>query len=334
MAKCVSIDQHKDEEGRSQAFCDGRIQYIYRRASESRKYQAPGQDYLTFCTYEKGLAFAVCDGVGQSFCGQLAAAFLGNKLVKESDWIYANILRGESQAAEAMTRFLNQQKEEGQTLVATFALPATMSSLVKAALEGSRRYGSETMLVYGFLEHGAPQTNETEPPQLWLVWLGDTQAQILTRTGELIDLHATWTTKERWSTTNGVKGTDIVHLWHGDAQKIGRIIVYSDGIGAIVDKLATLVQEPERLLAAIEEISQAADSDDISLLDIDLLSGAEEASILSGTEVEVPNHKASAAAAGTAKQLPAQPQSPVEWEVVIVVLITVAIFVAIWLHNR
>ncbi len=245
--------------------------YMYRRSSESRGHNAPGQDYLTFDSTENGLAFVVCDGVGQSFCGDLAAKFLGDVLVQRSASIYEEILRnGDNQQAN-MTSLLNELQEAGQQCVQSFSLPDDMPPMVRQALEGQREYGSETMFVYGYLEHA--EANPEREPQLWLFWLGDAEVQLYSPEGEPIPIaEANWTAQERWSTTRGIRGSDQVHMWQWPADEIGRILVYSDGLAGLADRLYELVEQPHELEAQIDQASQAPKSDDISFMDIALTS--------------------------------------------------------------
>ena len=49
----------------------------YRRSADTRTTDDLGQDYLTFYERENTFAFALCDGVSQSFYGGLAARMLG-----------------------------------------------------------------------------------------------------------------------------------------------------------------------------------------------------------------------------------------------------------------
>ena len=55
--------------------------YAYNRSADSQAHHDKGQDYLTFHENGKRLVFALCDGVSQSFYGDLAAYLLGDALV-------------------------------------------------------------------------------------------------------------------------------------------------------------------------------------------------------------------------------------------------------------
>src|SRR5579872_1879110 len=59
---------------------------LYQRCREARTQNLPGQDYARALSAPAGntLAFCVCDGVGSSYKGDFAAAFLAERLV---DWL-------------------------------------------------------------------------------------------------------------------------------------------------------------------------------------------------------------------------------------------------------
>jgi hypothetical protein len=86
-----------------------------------------------------------------------------------------------------------------------------------------RAYGSESMFVAGRIELGEPE------PWVALCWLGDSPVAAVDIDGELLDLGPQGHTSERWNATKGVKGE--VHSWVGEAQRIARVLGYSDGLG-------------------------------------------------------------------------------------------------------
>ncbi|MCC6905159.1 MAG: hypothetical protein IT326_04890, partial [Anaerolineae bacterium] len=61
------------------------VRYAYSRSSDSMASQIEGQDYLCFQHNDQKLDFVVCDGVGSSFCGNLAARILGDNLL---EWLW------------------------------------------------------------------------------------------------------------------------------------------------------------------------------------------------------------------------------------------------------
>src|ERR1043165_8546798 len=66
--------------------------YLYFRSAESFANLAPSQDFLTFQHADDTFVFAVCDGVGQSFFGDVASRLLGDLL---TDWLCSPAMRAE-----------------------------------------------------------------------------------------------------------------------------------------------------------------------------------------------------------------------------------------------
>ncbi len=244
------------------------ITYLYTRSNESRTHNTEGQDYLTFSHNEYAVSFAVCDGVGQSFCGNLAAKFLGDELVRWLDKTKLGL--DESGQAQQLTGLLKELTTPGQEKIQTYPLPEDTPPLVQQALEGQRGYGSETMFVCGRLEFSPDPMDLRKPGRLFLYWLGDTEVQVFDRKDRPINIGAEWTTQERWSTTKGIKGANSVHVWGSRLDEISHIIIYSDGLASVADQLYELVKTPKRLQEQVEELYNAPESDDISLIDIQL----------------------------------------------------------------
>src|SRR5215210_3778356 len=65
--------------------------YAYARSADTRTAGDPGQDYLTFRYDDTTFAFALCDGVSQSFFGDLSARLLGDALL---EWVWQDLPAG------------------------------------------------------------------------------------------------------------------------------------------------------------------------------------------------------------------------------------------------
>lgn len=201
----------------------GTALYLYARSGDSVDAETIGQDYVTFRYGEHDLAFAVCDGVGQSFMGDLAARLLGDGLI---DWLWSLDAQPESAEAfaEAVTGALNALTAAGAAqAVLDFRLPGSLPPLVVAALEMQRKYGSESMFVAGRLALGGAD------PWAALCWLGDSPVAAIDIDGELVDLGPRGRTAERWNAASGVRGQ--VHTWVSSAERIARVAGYTDGLG-------------------------------------------------------------------------------------------------------
>ncbi|NDJ51635.1 MAG: protein phosphatase 2C domain-containing protein [Chloroflexi bacterium] len=230
----------------------GTALYLYARSADSVAAETVGQDYITFQYNNSNLSFAVCDGVGQSFMGDLAARLLGDALI---DWLW-EIERPESdeafseQVGEALDDFTKDTAEQ----VAEFALPPELPPIVKQALEMQRDYGSEAMFV------AARVCLDAAVPWIAICWLGDAPVAAIDIDGRLMDLGPKGGTAERWNATTGAKGT--VHTWVGDAKHVARVAGYTDGLG--VEKVPT----DEDLAKMMQNWLTSPPIDDAALFDI------------------------------------------------------------------
>jgi hypothetical protein len=199
----------------------GTAMYLYARSNDSVHAQTVGQDYLAFRYDPLNLAFAVCDGVGQSFMGDLAARLLGEGLI---EWLWALDTQPESTESfsQATGDALNALTVEAGPEVAAFNLPASLPPILVQALEMQRDYGSESMFVAGRL------ALDGASPWAALCWLGDSPVAAIDIDGELVDLGPKGHTSERWNARTGVKGE--VHTWVGDTDQVARVAGYTDGL--------------------------------------------------------------------------------------------------------
>ena len=107
----IQLDQHGETPLNNLATPFGVIRYLYSRSADSVAQETSGQDYLAFRYDEERVTFALCDGVGQSFMGELAARFLGERLV---DWLWKYEGPSDPVAFGAAVRmFLNHLQSHG-----------------------------------------------------------------------------------------------------------------------------------------------------------------------------------------------------------------------------
>lgn len=232
----------------------GTALYLYARSADSVDAHTIGQDYVTFRYGERDLAFAVCDGVGQSFMGDLAARLAGNGLV---DWLWEIERPADSEAfAQAVTAALNALTAHSAEQVRAFKLPEGLPPILEQALEVQRQYGSESMFVAGRIALADAD------PWIALCWLGDSPVAALDIAGELVDLGPRGHTSERWNTLTGVKGT--VHTWVGSAERVARVAGYTDGLGM------EHVPTDADLARLMERWATQPPADDASLFDVRL----------------------------------------------------------------
>lgn len=218
---CIRLEQGVETPLTTLGTPFGTALYLYARSNDSVAAGTVGQDYLAFCYDDHNLTFAVCDGVGQSFMGDLAARVLGDGL---NEWLWSLDEPPEDAESfsEQVTDALNRLTEAGREAVASFRLPDHLPPILVQALDQQRQYGSESMFVAGRLALNG------ERPWLALCWLGDSPVAAIDFDGELVDLGPRGHTSERWNATSGVKGQ--IHTWVGSAEHVARVAGYTDGL--------------------------------------------------------------------------------------------------------
>src|SRR5579885_2646318 len=125
--------------------------YAYARAAETAGAGELGQDYLAFAVDETAFVFALCDGVSQSFYGDLAARLLGDALC---DWLAAagSIAHDRAAVAHELTAHLEELTGEATRSLANQPLPETVPRRVRDVLVQKRGLGSESTFVCGRIE--------------------------------------------------------------------------------------------------------------------------------------------------------------------------------------
>ena len=231
--------------------------YAYSRSADSRNAGDPGQDYLTILEDGNRLVFVLCDGVSQSFYGDLAARLLGDGL---ADWLDALAIGNNPfNLEQAVVKFLNTLTETASVEVRNYVLPDNIPVMLQKVLEKKRSLGSESTFVAGLLD----QTTH----QYVFVWMGDSRLRFWDKNGEkTASLGETFLTRERWSSHKGPVGQ--VHVFIGDLSNLQRVLAYSDGF-AQLDRLFKLRSPSQRAInELITDSCKLPASDDISFLEI------------------------------------------------------------------
>jgi hypothetical protein len=220
----------------------------YARARESRQARGLGQDFLAFAADSRRLAFAVCDGVGQSFYGDLAARVVGEALVR---WLFSDQCRGADGdgVSQRLSAFLHQLRDRAAAQVAAQELPADAPALLRGVLETQRQRGSETMLAAGLIELGPLAENGG---QLLLVWLGDCRLRVWHGAEEHTEtLGIGVSTSERWSSVAGSVGTPHHDLASFTRDRPLTLVAYSDGLADLdICSARTIGPESDALMAS------------------------------------------------------------------------------------
>ncbi|MDM5154692.1 hypothetical protein QUF88_12870 [Bacillus sp. DX1.1] len=230
--------------------------YSYCRAKEAQELNEIGQDFLAFQTRGNSFIFVLCDGVGMSFHGEIAAKFLGTKLVK----LFETCSDKEQDFSMFLYKCLQDWKKEATEEVKAFQLPKETPWLLRDVLEEKRNHGSESMFIGGKIEV-IPNQDEVN---LILVAHGDSFLQLFQENKKCMDLiEYERKTENRWSTHRGMIGGELQIISKTLSRKeVNRIVIHSDG-------LAPLLQYNfEEVTEEIKRAQSSPTSDDISFLDI------------------------------------------------------------------
>ena len=267
MNKKIVIPQEEDTFPTNINMANYAYRYAYIRSTDSRTYEDPGQDYLVFVPEEQSFTFALCDGVSQSFFGNLGAQFLGEKLVQ---WLLSNELvfeRGRLQAS--LSNYLVDLTRESEQRIEQYVLPESVPSMLKDVLEKKRGHGSESTFVCGRIDF---PSSDFLNGRVFFAWMGDSRLRFWRDNIESTDeLVGEFNTRQRWSTKKGPIGGDP-NVFISDLGKIQdnscitKVLTYSDGIAGIDDKESYV---PQRMLIDImTRAMESPTSDDISYLEI------------------------------------------------------------------
>jgi hypothetical protein len=232
------------------------VRYLLDRSSDEAAPAESSQDYLVIQSTPGALCFAVTDGVGSSFRGELAAQLLATRLVDMLTKLPA--VPAESRMADELTRGLHDLTAEVRDKIRRMPIPAGVSGVVQSVLAEQREYGSEAMFVCGRID-----VQDGRSTRVGVAWLGDCYLRVVTGSR---DRPLTGATADRWSSDRGPRGQ--VRAWTGDAPDVRRIIGCTDGLLPELDSVIRLPDDDldDRLAA----LSRRPDSDDIALVDIAL----------------------------------------------------------------
>ncbi len=231
--------------------------YVYARSRDTRQAGSVGQDFIAYRYDEEQIVFAVCDGVSQSFYGEIAARFLGLHLVD----LLSRIDTAQTEPfLEDVNAALQDWTANASTEVQAKQINPNLPEMQRIALERKRENGSESMFVAGRVDR--------QGQRVALCWMGDMRLWLWDAEGRTLDIPgAVWETRERWSTRLGPKNGKA----RGCVLPLGeavRLTAHSDGVGHYGAAFAQLSQD--MLNSMVDELGRAAASDDISVFDIDL----------------------------------------------------------------
>jgi len=252
-------------------FC---CRYFYLRSHDTRACDDPGQDYLTFAHDDERFAFCLCDGVSQSFYGDLAARLLGDRLL---EWLWGMPGAeggGESLAAD-LTALLDDLRGPATAEVLKHPLPEGIPPMLKDVLEEKRSLGSETMFISGLVD--LPST-EMPDGRVFFAWMGDSRVRAWLHERETgVELFYGFEMKQRWSTARGLVNGPVRTfngaLREGGGLLFDRFTAYSDGF-SLFDESEGHLSEAQ-IVELMSTASTLPTNDDISYLEVIVKSGPE-----------------------------------------------------------
>ncbi|MBN1313658.1 MAG: protein phosphatase 2C domain-containing protein [Anaerolineae bacterium] len=240
------------------------VRYAYSRSSDSMSSHIDGQDYLCFQHNDQRFVGVVCDGVGSSFCGNLAARILGDGLL---EWLWSvdiMYLNGAAAVMEAAVSALNRLQRHARHEVEEYEIPGQISPLIKQALESQRDYGSEAIFAAVRIDHPNPMIPNG---LITICWMGDTRIHALDEDGHQIDLGGQWDNANRWSSVKGVRGK--MSTWMQELRgMVGRVVAYTDGLSAHGERV--IEYSDDKLDREIRAGARLPTSDDVAFLDVAL----------------------------------------------------------------
>lgn len=230
--------------------------FTFARSAESQANADPGQDFLAYREEGSRLAVVLCDGVSQSFYGDLAARFLGKRLL---DWLWVLEPGDEETQRKQLCQFLSDLAPEAASEIAAVQLPPSLPQMLIQVLEEKRALGSETMFTAALFDK--PQG------RLVLATLGDMRTRVWSATGHEITarLMEKPDSSQRWSTLLGPKGQP--HVAALDLRSIGSLALYSDGLASMDASSVNTISNTD-LAKVIQQTYSDPKSDDVSFFEI------------------------------------------------------------------
>ncbi len=239
------------------------IRYATTRSHEKRAHNSLGEDYVIVKIEKDRLTFVVCDGVGGSFFGGLAAQIVGEELTKLFWEPYFQTYLIKNQKTDSTILLIKDYLESVTKRVSKYIdrNQSPSNKFVQQAFESKRRdFGSQTNFVSGALV----LPNKTYPQGIvHLFWLGNSKLDIWSEEGILkVKPICDWNSDDVWSSKFGVLGN--IYGFRSDLSKIDGLLAYTDGLRYYEKQII-----PKKKNNEIDQIiEKASKEDDVSLLEI------------------------------------------------------------------
>ena len=261
----VSLPQDSETTLRTITNTEITYRFAYARAKDCQVFGDNGQDYLTLNYHSDALIFALCDGVSQSYYGEIAARYLGDTLC---DCLAHRIPAGydPEMIRTALTAALQEAVPAAKELVDSHKIPVDIPEMLRSVLAEKKKIGSESTFVCGRID----LSGKNYPAgRVILAWLGDSRLRIWDSTQEVTDrLKGEFDTRQRWSSRQGTIGSHV-HVYAaklGGSEGVRRLLAYTDGLNSL-DQLTKLSPD-HKIQDLVNQAGNLPTSDDIAFLEI------------------------------------------------------------------
>jgi serine/threonine protein phosphatase PrpC len=251
------------------------VRYAYARSKDAVEAKIRGEDYLVFRIDPQRLGFAVCDGVGSSFFGGLAAQIVGESLL---EWLWlpstCTLLAQENDrdlVKAELNKFLDSIVDHAKKIIDDKDISKLRNEFLRSSYARKREIaGSQSNFVCGVID--AP-SEDLPHGRIWLFWLGDAKLKVWHEKNEITDnLEDHFEPEQSWSSVDGIRGE--IHAYLTDNRQIDCVIAQTDGLDSFKGPIFPSTTEAE-LNQGISYLQSTPISDDISFLQITIPTSSE-----------------------------------------------------------
>jgi hypothetical protein len=170
------------------------------------------------------------------------------------------------QLSRTLHSLLDVWAHQAHMLLSKLAIPAETPELVREVLEELRdTTGSETVFFCGRIDARKLPTQSDTPlsTQALFCWMGNVTARLSLSSNRCIILGDQNNDKNRWSTIHSRRGQ--VTIWSDSLPTIERLIIYTDGLDTVGEKLALATDEEWQ--AHAQSLQLLPQNDDMTALE-------------------------------------------------------------------
>ena len=248
------------------------LRYLSYRKSEDAALDLRSEDYIVSDLNPEKTVFALCDGVGSSFYGNIGSQILGEILL---NWlgqlsIPGNFSLDKSQnwlgkLTDSLTSELNKRTAFATNIIQQKELSSQNEMVRLAEITQRNDFGTQSNFACGIVYPASP----TLPKGLILLfWLGNARLRLFSQNRDLTSSLG-WGKDpnqllEVWSSKDGVVGT--VHSYISDLSAVTNIIAYSDGLENVDEQVRSNLNGEQ--LEVLVQKSQSIKDDDATFLEL------------------------------------------------------------------